>query len=82
MRAKDILDLCGLVGRLTARQFARFCGFLGLSRPGFRVVRVNGAHCPLGQLAKKASARFRLASPSRKASRWVFLYKPRYRVLA
>ena len=77
MRTKAIFDLCGLVGRPPARQFARFCGFLGLSGLGFWVVRVNGAHCPLGQSAKRTRARFRLASPSSSANRSVFLARPR-----
>ena len=54
MRAKAIFDLCGLVRRPTARQIALFFGFLGLSGPGFWVVRGKGEHCSLDQLAKKA----------------------------
>ena len=77
MRAMNIFDLCGLVGRLTARLFFFIGGLFGLSGLGFWVVRDNRTDCSLGQSARRTRACFRLASHSSSANRCVFLAGPR-----
>ena len=60
-----------------ARRFGRCWGFFGLFRLGFQWAGSNRAHCPLGQLPARAWVRLRLASPSSRANRSLFLARPR-----
>ena len=70
-------NLCGLVGRLRARQLVLFWVFLTLPPPGIRGGQGREEHGPLGQPAIKVWACLRLDSPNSSATHSIFLARPR-----